>query len=89
MKDMDIISPLIPHGPVWIYQLGQNKSAKLSTFLQQPKRWKWIFFTSAENLFLAHFFQNAVIQWQIKIFPWNQLQVVTIFTKFSMRESKL
>merc|ERR1719195_2368508 len=71
----DIIFPLIPHESVWIYWLGHHEPAKLSTF-PHPIMLK------NEEKVLAHFFQNAVIQLQIKIFPCNQLKMATNFLNF-------
>ena len=55
MKDMDINFLLIPSESVWIYWLGHNKPAKLSTSANIQYTEKLTFFSSAEKLFSAHF----------------------------------
>ena len=55
----------------WAFLRKHPKGWKIDPFFQ---RWKPVFCTL--------FFQNAVIQWQINIFPWNQLQMATNFLNF-------
>ena len=89
MKDMDIyLSIVIP----WAYVnllVWTPQACKVRHFSEKIQNAEICnFFASDENLLMAHFFQNAVIWRQIKIFPWNQLQMATNALNFQWKKAE-
>ena len=84
---------------IWIlsfhrYPMNLCRSSSLDTITQRSwaifwkiqQGWKMQHFHKGENLFMACCFQNAIIQRQMKIFPWNKLPMATNFLNFQWQE---
>ena len=70
MKAMDIIFPTMPHESLWVMRFGHHSPAKLGIFPKKSKRLKNAPFSQAQKTCFWHtFFQKAVIQRLIEIFP--------------------